>query len=108
VKLPAITACEIADYPAGTDLRPYPDMPRLDVIENRHTGKETRWTSIHELVVKDDDGRLWCAMYEAGLTECQDVSPFDEYTSGVDNGEAEFWEVRRKVVETYVYEPLPT
>lgn len=103
MKVPAQTARELADAAVGADFRDFPFPLRLDVVENRHTGQETRWTSIHELVVKDDDGRLWCAHYERGLTEYQDTRPFDRESYGA---WVEFWEVRRKVVETYEYEKL--
>lgn len=73
--------------------------PVVEVVENRHTGEERRWTSIHELVLKTADGRLWATGYERGLTECQDIGPFED-----EGPEIPFEEVRRKVVETYAYE----
>lgn len=74
-----------------------PDLP-FDVVENRQIDSG-RWTSIHELVIKDDSGELFRATYEQGLTENQDEGPF-EYGPG---DEVEFKPVRREVVESYKY-----
>jgi hypothetical protein len=48
-----------------------------EVVENRHTGQEKRWTSIHELVIRTKDGALWRRLYERGLTERQFQEPFE-------------------------------
>jgi len=60
----------------------------------------TRWTAVHQLVVKDRDGRLWAAKYERGLTGRQDTGPFDY------QDEVEFAEVRKVPVTVYKYEPV--
>ena|ERR1035441_4778043 len=58
-----------------------------------------RWTSVHRLVIRDGDGKLWAACYEEGLTENQDSEPF-EYQD-----EVEFSEVEKVPVTTYEYRP---
>lgn len=56
-----------------------------------------RWVSIHRLIIKDEDGRFWETFYERGLTEYQDIEPFEEEC------EAEFWEVGKVPVLSYEY-----
>lgn len=71
----------------------------VEVRENRHTGEERRWTSIHELVLLTSDGRLWRRLYEQGLTESQD-------SEGAFSGEGDeipFDLCRRQVVEVSEY-----
>ena len=71
----------------------------LDVESNEQTGTN-RWSSIHELIVRDKDGKFWAATYSKGLTENQDESPF-EY-----DDEVTFTEVEKVPVITYEYPPL--
>ncbi len=73
------------------------------VVENRHTGQETRWTSIHEIVLRDRAGFLWRRLYHRGLTENQS----DEETfPGEGRRYIPFDAVQRKTVEAIVYVPL--
>jgi len=72
-----------------------------EVVENRHTGEEKRWTSIHELVIKTKDGALWRSLYEQGLTEYQDVEPF-EYEGDL----IEFTQVKPVPVEHIEYQAV--
>lgn len=71
------------------------------IIENRHTGEETRWESIHELVIETADGKLWRRLYLVGLTERQYQAPFED-----EGPEIPFDEVKRVTVETYEYRPV--
>ena len=70
-------------------------------VESNEQIDSNRWSSIHRLVVRDKDGKLWAATYSQGLTENQDESPF-EY-----NNEVEFTAVEKVPVTTYEYRPLP-
>lgn len=71
------------------------------VVENRHTGEERRWTSIHELVLKTEDGKLWRALYERGLTENQEAEPFEWH-----GPEVEFTQVIPVEVKAVEYRPV--
>ena len=59
-----------------------------------------RWSSIHRLVVKDKDGKLWAATYSKGLTEYQDERPFE------DQAEVTFREVEKVPITTHEYRPV--
>lgn len=59
--------------------------------------EDRRWVSVHELVIRDADGRYWMTYYEQGLTEYQDTRPFEDDT------EVEFREVEKVPVTTYEY-----
>jgi len=72
-----------------------------ELVENRPTGDTTRWTSIHELVIRTKDGALWRATYEEGLTERQDTWAFDDAGDLID-----FKQVRPVVVSSIGYEPV--
>ena len=56
-----------------------------------------RWVSVHRLIVRGEDGRLWAANYERGLTEYQDSKPFE------DQAGVKFAEVEKVPVTTYEY-----
>ncbi len=56
-----------------------------------------RWVSVHELVIKDAEGSLWMTDYALGLTEYQDIEPFE------DDDEVEFRAVEKVAVTTYEY-----
>ena len=73
----------------------------VKVIENRPTGEQNRWSSIHELVIQTDDGRIWKRLYTEGLTEYQDERPFD-----MEGQMVAFDECRREIVESYRYETI--
>jgi hypothetical protein len=92
VKIPAQVARELAscDPPARHE--------GFTVVENRDHD-ELRWEMVMELVVRDATGDLYRAFYRRGLTENQDMRPF-EY----EGDEIDFKPVRRRVVETYAYE----
>ncbi len=62
----------------------------------------SRWESIHQLVLRDGEGRFWAATYTRGLTEHQDVQPF-EYME-----EVEFREMEKIPVTTYEYRERKT
>ena len=68
----------------------------LTVVDQRQVDTG-RWVSIHELIVADRDGRYWRAVYSRGLTEYQDIEPFE------DDEEAEFTEVEKYSVITYEF-----
>lgn len=59
----------------------------------------SRWTSYHSLVVTFDDepGKFFMALYEQGLTESQDIQPFE------DELEVTFREVEPYQVTTTAY-----
>ncbi len=59
--------------------------------------EDRRWVSLHALVVKDAVGKFWETTYERGLTEYQDIAPFE------DESEVIFWEVEKVPVTTYEY-----
>ena len=69
-------------------------------VEARVRTGERRWVSEHLLVVKDSDGKLWAASYEQGLTEYQDIEPF-EYMEFV-----HFTQVAKIPVTTYEYKGM--
>ena len=69
-------------------------------VEANEQIDSNRWSSIHQLVVRDKNGKFWAATYRKGLTENQDESPF-EY-----DGEVEFREVEKVPVTTYEYRPV--
>ena len=71
------------------------------VVENRHTGSQNRWSSIHELVLQTPDGRLWKRLYTEGLTERQDERPFD-----YEGPEIPFDLVRAREVSRTEYDPV--
>lgn len=54
-------------------------------------GDSGRWTQFHQLVIRDDDGRHYAAFYERGLTEYQDIAPWE------DESWARFEPVQRRV-----------
>lgn len=106
LKLPNNLARDFADFsqPCGSDnftedfiadLAPYGIVA---LVENRHTGEQRRWSSIHELVLKTADGRLWRAFYSQGLTESQCEDPFEYEGEFID-----FELVERVTVEHYDY-----
>ena len=82
------------DYAYG-DLDPESDP--YSVEANEYTGSG-RWESHHLLVLKDKDGRYWSATYTQGLTESQDIGPFEW-----DGDEIEFTQVEKVPVITYEY-----
>ena len=96
MKLSREDATLIAYCPKGDGPR-RASLP-FDVVENRDYD-ERRWMMVMELVIRDDEGQLWRAFYERGLTEYQDERPFED-----DGDEVEFALVTRRVVETYIYE----
>jgi hypothetical protein len=71
----------------------------LEVEARVRTGS-SRWMSLHRLIVKDKDGRLWAVPYQQGLTESQETRPFEDLT------EVEFREVERVSVTSYEYRPV--
>ena len=80
------------------DLLACRNLPDLGLeVESDEYWDHSRWESIHQLVVKDKDGRLWAARYRQGLTEYQDIEPFE------DQDEVEFYQVEKIPVTTYEY-----
>lgn len=71
----------------------------LTVEADEQTGT-TRWGIIHQLVVRDRDGRLWMTTYETGATEMQDYGPFEDVS------EVTFDEVEKIPVTTYEYRKI--
>lgn len=71
----------------------------LTVESDKQTGT-SRWESIHRLVVRDRDGRLWAVTYRQGLTESQESEPFEDMT------EVTFYEVEKVPVTTYEYRKI--
>lgn len=109
LKIPKEIARVLADIDAPYDGWPSGDFAAeiapynvTGIVENRHTGKEKRWTSVHELVIRSGDGKLWQAFYEQGLTENQEEGPF-EYAGP----EITFKEVVPVEVKTTGYQPAP-
>jgi len=110
LKLPNQLAKELSDITAPC-VKFSPDEPEYDwnpsaynitaVVENRATGDTKRWTSIHELVIRTKDARLWHATYEQGLTEGQYQDAF-EY----DGEEIIFTQVRPVPVEHIEYQAV--
>lgn len=82
------------------ELQPY---GVVGIEANRHTGEEKRWTSIHELVIRTNDRRLWRRLYEVGLTERQYEAPFEYEGENIP-----FDEVRKQPVEAHEYVPVAT
>ena len=74
------------------------DLPDLGLMieADEHIG-ERRWVSEHLLVIKDRDGKFWATNYERGLTENQDISPFEDMAA------VNFYEVHKVPATTYVY-----
>ena len=72
-------------------------VTRLEVEADEQVSTR-RWVSVHQLVVRDEEGRFWAATYERGLTENQDTEPFE------DDDDVEFHEVRKVPVTSYRYE----
>ena len=72
------------------------DLPGFAKVAESQTGSG-RWCSYHQLVISDDYGNLWAADFERGLTEMQDIDPFE------DEEEVEFGEVEKVAVTTYEY-----
>ncbi len=56
------------------------------VVYNEQTDS-SRWESIHEIVFRDHQGCFWMSSYTQGLTENQDIGPWE------DEDIAEFWRV---------------
>ena len=71
-------------------------------VESNEQIDTSRWESIHQIVVKDRDGRLWATTYRKGLTEYQDSRPFGDD----DEAEVTFREVEKVPVTRYEYRPL--
>lgn len=110
LKLPNDLARELADIgrPCATLTEDDPEhgwTPHAhgitEVVENRDTHDNGRWESVHELVIRTKDGALWHALYQRGLTENQDVSPF-EY----DGPEIEFTQVKPIPVSHIEYQAV--
>lgn len=110
LKIPNKLARELADINApSAELTP--DEPQdgwnpseygiTEVVENRHTGEETRWSSVHELVIRTKDGSLWQANYTQGLTECQDERPFED-----EGPEVKFLQVKPVPVTHFEYKSV--
>ena len=68
------------------------------ITESNELLGTSRWTEIRQLVARDRDGRLWASEYEQGLTENQDIVPWEGFY------EIEFAEVRKVLVAVYRYE----
>lgn len=66
-------------------------------IEANEYMESGRWMSVHRLVLKDTEGRLWSATYRQGLTEMQDSGPFENEAA------VRFQEVEKVPVVTYEY-----
>jgi hypothetical protein len=66
-------------------------------VESNEQIDSRRWVSVHMLVLRDKAGKLWAAYYEQGLTEMQDIMPFE------DMEEVHFFPVEQRVKTTYVY-----
>ena len=47
-------------------------------VESDQLIDTSRWSEIHELVIRDRDGNLWMTGYTTGLTEMQDERPFED------------------------------
>lgn len=58
-----------------------------------------RWASYHHMILRHKEtGEYWGASFEKGLTEAQDVQPFEYDRDGV-----ELTRFDRKVIETVTY-----
>jgi hypothetical protein len=72
--------------------------PELGLAIELNEQIDTRsWVSVHRLIVKDTGGIYWAATYEQGLTEYQDIKPFEDMTEVV------FEAVEKVPVTTYEY-----
>lgn len=103
LKLPRQLARELTYLDAGTKVD-WPDCLPLEiteVVENRHTGEERRWTSIHEIVLRTQDRKLWRRLYERGLTESQQGYEFDG-----EGEEIPFDECKRESRLVWDYKPI--
>ncbi len=69
-------------------------------IECQRQIDKSRWESIHELVVRDSDGKFWRTTYRRGLTEMQESRPFEDETEVV------FVLVEKVPVEAWEYQPV--
>jgi hypothetical protein len=77
VKL-TITAGQARDLACGSA------NPELGLtIELNEQIDTRRWVSVHRLVVKDTGGIYWATTYEQGLTESQDIWPFEDVSEVV-------------------------
>ena len=72
------------------------DESGYSVVEDIYV-EERRWVSVHQLVIKDREGKLWSTYYERGLTEYQDEQPWEGHD------EVDFFEVRAVPRTTYDY-----
>lgn len=80
--------------PSARDGSPGADLVWHDDVQ----GDQSRWMMHHMLIVrKEDTGELFAADYEVGLTEYQDVQPWDGYS------EVEFYPVTVFPVTTCEY-----
>jgi hypothetical protein len=70
VELPAEVARELAYEKAGRTFEGW------TVVENEQTGSD-RWMSHYDLVIRNADGEHFSAWYQKGLTEYQDVRPWE-------------------------------
>lgn len=53
------------------------DTDTFEIVEDKLVDT-TRWSEIHDLVVKRaSDGKFFAASYSVGATECQDERPWD-------------------------------
>ena len=106
--LPVQFAKELTFCDAGTrcDWPEFTAFGVAGVVENRHTGQQKRWTSVHELVLRDADGFLWRRLYERGLTERQIDYMDASDTFGGEGDTIPFDMVQRKTVEAFEYVPL--
>lgn len=95
MKLAAEQARELTYLPAGHS---YSDIPFTVVLNEQVDAR--RWTSVHRLVVKDADGNYWSTTYELGLTEYQDIQPFE------DQDEVTLNQVVKIPVTTYEYKGM--
>ena len=72
------------------------ELPGYAKVADSQIGTN-RWSSIHELVIRDDYGNLWAVDYYRGLTEYQYTEPFE------DKDEVEFDAVEKVAVTTHEY-----
>lgn len=47
-----------------------------NVVRDKISGK-SRWSIDHEMIFRDEDGKLYRAHYRVGATESQDESPWE-------------------------------
>ena len=95
MKLTAQEARELTYLSPGHS---YPDIPYT--VECNEYVDSGRWTSHHHLVVRDADGKLWSTTYEVGLTESQDIRPFEDLEF------VHFTQVVKIPVTTYEYKGM--